>query len=107
MVAQGGTKRGFLGVSSTTVELPESQRAGRSQTHGLLVTGVVGSSPAEAAGILIGDVIVALDGKVVEEAEALVTLLRADRTDTSTLTVLRGGEARDVAVKIGERPVRK
>jgi S1-C subfamily serine protease len=108
VVAQGGTKRGFLGVSSTTIQLPERQRAGRSQTHGLLVTSVVDGSPAEQAGILVGDVIAALDGKVVEEAEALVTLLRAERgTGASTLTIIRGGEARDVSITIGERPMRK
>ena len=108
LVAQGGTKRGFLGVSSTTIQLPERQRAGRSQTHGLLINSVVEGSPAEAAGLLVGDVIVALDGKVVNEAEALVTLLRADRpSDASTLTILRGGEVREVEVKIGERPVRR
>lgn len=107
LVEQGGTKRGFLGVSSTTIQLPERQRAGRSQTHGLLVTSVVEGSPAEVAGLLVGDVIVALNGNVVEEPEALVTLLRADRADASTLTIIRGGELRDLAVKIGERPVRR
>jgi S1-C subfamily serine protease len=108
VVAQGGTKRGFLGVSSTTIALPERQRGGRSQTHGLLITSVVDRSPADVAGILVGDVIVALDGKVVEEPEALVTLLRADRaSDGATLTVIRGGDVREVPVKIGERPVRK
>jgi S1-C subfamily serine protease len=74
----------------------------------LLVNSVVDGSPADGAGILVGDVIVALDGKVVEEAEALVTLLRADRAaDGSNVTIIRGGEVKDIAVKIGERPVRR
>jgi S1-C subfamily serine protease len=107
VVAQGGTKRGFLGVGSTTIRIPDRQRAGRSQTHGLLVTSVVDGSPAEAAGLLVGDVIVALDGKVVEEADSLVTLLRADRRAPSMLTIIRGGEAQDLAVSIGERPLRR
>jgi S1-C subfamily serine protease len=108
IVRQGGTKQGFLGVSSTTVALPERQRGGRTQTHGLLVTGVVPGGPADAAGLLVGDVIVALDSRLVEEPEALVMLLRADRDGpASTLTVLRGGELRDVGVTIGERPVRE
>lgn len=108
IVAQGGTKQGFLGVSSTTIEIPERQRAGRSQTHGLLVTSLVSASPAEGAGLLVGDVIVALDGKVVEEPEALVMLLRGERTSgSSTLTVIRGGAALEVPVKIGERPLRE
>lgn len=108
IVSQGGTKQGFLGVSSTTVALPEKQRAGRSQSHGLLVTGIVDGSPAEAAGILIGDIIVAFEGKAVAEPEALVTLLRADKTGAAaTITLLRGGEVKDVPVSIGERPLRE
>jgi serine protease Do len=108
IVRQGGTKQGFLGVSSTTVALPERQRGGRSQTHGLLVTGVVKGAPADTAGILVGDVILALDGRAVEEPEALLMLLRADRSAAaSTLTVLRAGELREVGVTIGERPVRE
>ncbi len=83
IVRQGGTKQGFLGVSSTTVALPERQRGGRTQTHGLLVTGVVQGAPADSAGLLVGDVIAALDGRSVEEPEALVMLLRAERTETS------------------------
>jgi len=106
IVAQGGAQQGYLGISSSSTELPERQRAGRTQSHGLLVTGVVEGSPAEAAGILVGDVIVAFDGETVEEPEALVTRLRGDRANkAATLTILRGGEARDVTVTVGERPV--
>jgi serine protease Do len=108
LVAQGGTRQGFLGVSSTTIALPERQRAGRTQTHGLLVTGVVEGGPADTAGMLVGDVIVALDAHTVQEPEDLVTLLRAERKEkAATLTLIRGGDVRDVAVKIGERPMRK
>jgi S1-C subfamily serine protease len=108
IVAQGGTKQRFLGVSSTTIEIPERQRAGRAQTHGLLVTSVVEDSPAEAAALLVGDVIVALDGNVVEEPEALVMLLRSEpAAGTSTLTVIRGGAAHDVSVATAERPLRE
>jgi S1-C subfamily serine protease len=58
LVAHGGTRQGFIGISTTTVELPARQREGRAQEYGLLVTGVVGDSPADAAGLLVGDVIV-------------------------------------------------
>jgi S1-C subfamily serine protease len=107
IVEKGGTKQGFLGVSSTTVRLREGQRGGRAQEYGLLVTSVVDGAPADVAGVLVGDIIVALDGKPVEEPEALITLLRADRSSSpSTLTIVRGGDSRDLQVTIGERPVR-
>lgn len=107
IVEQGGTKQGFLGVSSTTVRLRGAQSAGRAQKYGLLVTSVVEGGPADAAGVLIGDIIVALEGKPIEEPEALVTLLRADRAAApAALTVIRATEARELKVAIGERPVR-
>jgi len=108
VAAHGGTKQGFIGVSSTTVSLPERQRGGRTQKYGLIVTGVVSESPADAAGLLVGDVIVAFDGQAVEEPEALVTKLRGDRVGKpATLTILRGVKAQDVAVTVGERPRRE
>jgi S1-C subfamily serine protease len=107
IVAQGGAKQGFLGVSSTAVALPEKQRSGRAQTHGVLITGIVPDSPADTAGLFVGDVIVALDDHVIEEPEALVTLLRVDATGAArSLAVLRAGELKTVAVTVGERPVR-
>jgi S1-C subfamily serine protease len=104
----GGTRQGFVGISSSTAALPERQRGGRSQNYGVLITGIVHDSPADAAGLLIGDVIVAFDGQQVQEPEELVTLLRGDRVGKSVpLTVLRGAESRDFAVTIGERPKRE
>lgn len=105
--ADGGTKQGFLGVSSTPVVIPERQRAGRSQGVGLLINQVSQQSPADAAGLLVGDVIVGFDGDPVEDGEELVTRLRGNRIGKAVaVTVLRGGSAVDVTVTIGERPSR-
>lgn len=107
VVRQGGTRQGFVGISSSAVALPARQRAGRAQEYGLLVNAIVEQSPAESAGLLVGDIIVAFDGQAVQEPEALVTLLRGDRVGkAAALTVLRGAEPRDLAVTVGERPRR-
>ena len=105
LVEIGGTRQGFVGISSATVALPERQRAGRSQEYGLLINGIVHESPAESAGLLVGDIIVGFDGQPVQEPEALVTLLRGDRVGKAVpLTVIRGAEGKDLTVTIGERP---
>jgi S1-C subfamily serine protease len=102
--AHGGTKQGFVGIGTTTVQLPPRQRDGRSEEYGLLVTGIVPESPADVAELLVGDVIVAFEGQAVEEPEALVMLLRGDRIGKAvTLTILRGVKTQDVAVTVGER----
>jgi serine protease DegQ len=107
VAADGGTKQGFLGVSSTPVAIPERQRAGRSESVGLLVNQVSRQSPADAAGLLVGDVIVAFDGEPVHDGEELVTRLRGNRIGKAVpVTVLRGASAVDVSVTVGERPRR-
>jgi serine protease DegQ len=104
IAARGGTKQGYLGISSSPVRLPAAQRGGRDQSEGLLVGGVVDGGPAALAGVLVGDVIVAFDGKVVDDLEALLTMLRGDRIPRdATLTVLRGGKVQEVPVTIRER----
>ena len=103
--SQGGVKQGFLGVSSMPVSLPDRQRAGRSQTSGLLVSNVAANSPAENGGLLVGDLIVGFDGDAIEDAESLVTRLRGNKVGTAVpITVIRGTTAVDVSVTVSERP---
>ncbi len=102
---EGGTRQGFLGVSSLAVELPSRQKAGRTQDYGLLVSQVVPGSPAEAGGVLVGDLIVAFDGQTIQEPDELVTRLRGNTLGQEVpLTVVRGTASQDVMVTVGERP---
>jgi S1-C subfamily serine protease len=108
IVKRGGTRQGYLGISSTVASIPDRQRGGQAQHHGLLVTAIVDESPADAAGLLIGDVILTFAGEPVDDPEALVTLLRADHIGKPvTLSVLRGVKRQDVTVTVGERPRRR
>ena len=105
--SEGGEKQGFLGVASVPVAIPERQRAGRAQGYGLLVSQISDDSPADAAGLLVGDVIVGFDGHPVEDGEELVTRLRGDRVGKPVpLTIIRGTSTVDVTVTVGERPIR-
>ena len=105
VATEGGTKQGFLGVSSVPVPIPERQRGGRSQGFGLLISQVTQHSPADAAGLLVGDVLVSFDGESIENAEDLVTRLRGNRIGKAVpVTVLRGASPVDVSVTVGERP---
>lgn len=104
---EGGTKQGYLGVASMPVSLPERQRAGRPHEYGLLVSQISDNSPADAAGLLVGDVIVGFDGQPVHDGEDLITRLRGDRIGKPVpLTVIRGASVLDVSVTVGERPSR-
>jgi S1-C subfamily serine protease len=104
VLEHGQLKRGYLGVAGQPVRLPDNQLAdGREEA--LLVVGVTSGSPAAAAGVLVGDVIVALDGQAVQSPEDLLDLLLGDRVGRQvTLRVLRAGKATELRVTVGERP---
>lgn len=100
----GGIKRGYLGISSQPVAIPEAQRAGHSAGQGLLVVGLADGAPAAEAGLLVGDILIAFAGTPVTDPEQLLGRLSADQVGARVpLTVLRGRETVDVAVTIGER----
>ena len=104
MVERAGTRRGYLGIAAQPVRVPERQRAGAAGDAALLVVGVKDESPAAQAGLLVGDVLVALDSVTLASPEDLVDLLAGDRVGRPlTMRVLRGGSPVDVQVTPGER----
>ncbi len=104
LVKQGHIKRGYLGISSHLVELPANQRAGRTQEHGLLLVKVDENSPAQKGGLLVGDILVALDGHAISDAEDLQVLLVGERVGKSvSVEVIRGNTLQTLPVTIGQR----
>jgi len=99
----GRLRRGYLGVSSLPVALPERQRSGAAE-RGLLVTSVAPGSPADSALLLVGDVIVSIDQTSAVKPDDLAGYLSGDRVgQRAALHVLRGGSPVQVDVTIGER----
>jgi S1-C subfamily serine protease len=104
LAKQGYIKRGYLGISSQLVELPVSQRAGHNQENGLLIVKVDENSPAQQGGVLVGDIVVALDGHVINDSEALQLLLVGDRVGRAVpVEVMRGNTLQTLSVTIGQR----
>lgn len=103
----GSPKRGWLGIASQPVSIPVRQRAGRAVESGLLVLQVTPDSPADKAGLLVGDVLVSLDGQAVNDLESLLGLLSSDRIGrTVPVEVIRGAELRVLQVNVAERQAR-
>jgi S1-C subfamily serine protease len=99
----GRLRRGYLGISSLPVALPERQRQGGAE-RGLLVTSIAPGSPADNAHVLVGDVILAIDQTSAVRPDDLAGYLSADRVgQRAALQVLRGGSPVQLDVTIGER----
>ena len=105
VLEHGRPRVGFLGILGQAVRLPEGQRGDVGNDRGLLVIAVTPGEPAAAAGGLVGDIILALDGQAIATTDDLLGLLAGDRIGrTVPLQVLRGGAARELSVTVGERP---
>ena len=105
VLQHGRLKRGYLGLAGQPVSLPDRQRGTDGREQALLVVGVTAGSPADAAGLLIGDVMLDFDGHPVEAPEDLLDLLVGDRVGASVkVRVLRGGAIQELTVRVGERP---
>ena len=88
-----------LGVRVLTAPLTPAlrQRAGVQQETAALVAIVEADSPAEAAGLLPGDVLLALDGRAILSADQLAHIIqRSPSGQPRTLSILRGGERREL-----------
>jgi S1-C subfamily serine protease len=102
----GRIKRGFLGVSAQPVRLPENIAEAAEQETGLMLVAVEPGSPADTGGLLLGDIIIGLDGQSVRHMDDLMASLNGDRVGASVpVKVVRGGQAQEFQVTIGEREV--
>lgn len=107
VLAHGRLKRGYLGIAGQPVVVPLHQAGGESERRGLLAVGVTADSPASAAGLLVGDVLLALNGQSLASPDDLLDLLVGDIVGTAVVVqVLRGGQLVDVTLTVGERPGR-
>lgn len=104
IATHGSIKRGYLGIGSQPVAIPEPQRGGRADERGLLVLGVARESPADRAGVFVGDIIVEFDRRATTDPAELLARLGPDRVGTTPpLTVLRAGAVHELRVTVGSR----
>lgn len=103
--SKGKVSRGWLGVliQDVTKELAES--FGMEQPRGALVAKVVPDSPAEKAGVMVGDIIIRFNGKDVEKSAKLPPMVGSANIDRlADVVVLRQGKEKRISVNIGELP---
>ena len=100
LLAHGRVRRGYLGVGVHPVRLPSDiSSAVGGQEVGILVHAVEPKSHADEAGILIGDVIVALDGEKVSSPWELASILRDKVDQTTVLKLVRAGKVEERTAK--------
>jgi S1-C subfamily serine protease len=109
LLAKGHIARGYLGLGMQPVRLPKNLKTSLNLTSaaGVIVVNVEPNGPADNAGVLIGDVLVTLDGTLVNDTGDVLALLNSgDRVGkTIKVQLIRAGALVELAIFIGERPV--
>jgi len=104
LLRKGHFSRGYLGLGMQPVRLPAQLGLGDSA---LIVVMVEPSGPAARAGVLLGDVLVALDGGPVGDLDDVQARLGSDRVGAEIpAVVLRGGVRTELRITVGEQPRR-
>lgn len=102
LLTHGRAKRRYLGVAGQSVQLPPAQQSASGQSGAVLVVQVMDASPAAHAGLLVGDLLIALNDQTLESPDRLLEALAAS-AGSARLRVLRGGSALEIPVEIAEK----
>jgi S1-C subfamily serine protease len=106
LATNGTVRRGYLGVRTQPVEIPETSRQAlqREQAQGLLVLWLEEGGPAEKGGLLVGDILVSINGQALSDADDLFSALHSETVGKAVpVEVLRGGRPETINVTVGER----
>jgi S1-C subfamily serine protease len=106
LLAGGRVRRGYLGIGTQPVRLPDAARAlAGGQEAGLMIVAVEPGAPADQAGVLLGDVLLALGGRPTADVDDVLAALGGDAVGQALQAhVLRAGELRTLSVTVGEAP---
>lgn len=107
LLDKGRIQRPYLGLAMQAVPVPESfrTRLNLMASEGLLVAHVAPGSPADQSGILLGDLLLELDGKPVADTDAVQDILRTSKLGSSVKArLLRAGAVAEVSVTLQPRP---
>jgi S1-C subfamily serine protease len=105
LLARGKVAQAWLGVAVQAVPIPGSLAdAAKSASHGLLIVSANAESPAGKAGLLIGDILLSIAGNAVADPMDLRAALAEQAAGKKvTVSLLRGGEPKQLEVTLGER----
>jgi S1-C subfamily serine protease len=104
LLKHGKMRRGYLGVGVQPARLSSALAESLGQKSGALIVSVENGSPAEKAGLFMGDTIVALGSSTVGDMEDLLGALGSAQIGaTINAKIVRGGQVQELPVTIGER----
>ncbi len=104
LMAKGKVARGWLGIQPRDLTWDDVEAEGLKSASGVVINRIIEGTPAEKAGLRAGDVIVAVNDKSVDDAQAFMQQIWQGRAGSIVrLDVRRQGAAREVSVTLADR----
>nr|WP_314633944.1 Do family serine endopeptidase [uncultured Janthinobacterium sp.] len=108
IIKDGHVVRGWIGVETQDITPELAQSFGLQRTSGAIIAGVVRNGPADKAGIVPGDILLAVDGKPVGDTTEMLNLIaQLPPGGKAKMTVLRKNREAALDVVVGKRPIPK
>ncbi|HYO27618.1 MAG TPA: PDZ domain-containing protein, partial [Azonexus sp.] len=105
IIQNGAVTRGWVGIEAQEITPELAESFGLPDSEGALIAGVVRGSPADAAGIRPGDVLLTVGGKPVKDPQKMLDLIAALKPEErSAFRLRRDKNVLETQVKIGKRP---
>lgn len=105
IVATGSVTRGFVGIEARELAPEAAQAMKLPGGAGVQIAGLVPGGPAAQAGVKVGDVLVAIDGRPVTDSRMMLDIAAALQPGArATLRLRRGDREIDVRIVVGTRP---
>ena len=105
LLSTGHIRRGYFGLAMQPVNLPDSLANELSLTHqqGLIVIGVEPESPAQQAGILLGDILLEIEDTAIVRLKDIQTYLEPQNIGKAiALQLIRAGALQDISLTVGD-----
>jgi S1-C subfamily serine protease len=109
LLAKGHISRGYLGIGLQPIAIPDAlaKQLKLTSPAGVIVLSVEPGGPAERGGLLIGDILVALNGKSIQDTDDVQSVLEPGFVGKPVkATLVRGGAIAEASITVGERPRR-
>ncbi len=104
LLEHGKAERGWLGIGLQPVAIPAALQAAAGREMGLMIVSLAPGGPAEAAGVLPGDILLQLDGEAASHPRAVARALAGRAVGaTVALRLLRAGVVTDLLATVGAR----
>ena len=105
IVKHGSVVRGWIGIESQDITPELADSFGLAKRSGAIIAGVVRGGPADRAGILPGDILVAVAGEPIADTSEMLNLIAQLEPGAKTkMTILRQRREATVDVTVGRRP---